>query len=274
MFEKIYKKQGITSRRSESNLRFNHNLTQLPSYLLKFLTLNGEELDESDLCNSQFALLSHLIQNDKIITEMGYKTPFVLMGKDFTLFKKLTSEGGLYQYIMDKMEYKEKEQAKSIMMMVTFSCYTYKCVEKDVFKCFFPSVAEWVYKFIKANSPIKKNQDRTKGSLPLMLQKFESMIFIDSIYGRLKEEGITAYSKHDSILCAKSDTKRVRQIMTEELNKLNVGHTIDVKGEEKELKQAKEILNEIYESSPVIEDCYEEEDEYEMWVDEEFELWE
>ena len=56
--------------------------------------------------------------------------------------------------------------------------------------------------------------------LPLLLQKIESRIFIETILPALQIAGFDVVPRHDSFLCTESDGKAVRAIIEIELHKL------------------------------------------------------
>ena len=228
------------AKRNDTNIRLDTNLTNLPSALIYYITLEREELINIDLSNSQLIILSYLIktnQLDKYITQnvesklapvymsvnkVGIKhniRPKYLNYKTLRNFVEFTENGTIYNYISDKLGFNDRDRAKKAMFEILFSSHKYRSTAKTAFGQLFP-----VLKFI--TDEYKK--EHGKNQLAILLQKTESRIFIDGILTKLLQEGFKVLTKHDSVLCKKSDAKAVYEFVSEFLTKEIGKHTLKI----------------------------------------------
>ena len=75
-------------------------------------------------------------------------------------------------------------------------------------------------KVFRVKKSDKSAYEASTSFLPVLLQKIEAMIFLDHILIDLYHKGIFALSKHDAILCKRSDSVKVKRIMEQHLSKL------------------------------------------------------
>jgi len=232
--------RNFSAKRNVTNIRLDTNLTNLPSLLLSFITLEGEELINIDLSNSQLIILSYLIktnQLDKYITQyterkqapvymsvnkVGIKhdiRPKYLNYKTLRNFVEFTENGTIYNYISDELGFNDRDRAKKAMFEILFSSHKYRSTAKTAFGRLFP-----VLKFI-TDAYKKEHED---SELAILLQKTESSIFIDGILTKLLQKGFKVLTKHDSVLCKKSDAKAVYEFVSEFLTNEIGKHTLKI----------------------------------------------
>lgn len=232
--------RNFLAKRNDTNQRLDTNLTNFPSLLIVYIILEGEELINIDLSNSQLIILSYLIktnQLDKYITQyterkqapvymsvnkVGIKhdiRPKYLNYKTLRDFVEFTENGTIYNYISGKLGFNDRDRAKKAMFEILFSSHKYHSTAKTAFGQLFP-----VLKFI--TDEYKK--EHGKNQLAILLQKTESRIFIDGILTQLLQKGFKVLTKHDSVLCKKSDAKAVYEFVSEFLTNEIGKHTLKI----------------------------------------------
>lgn len=238
------KHKNFFCSRNNTNNRLDTNITNLKSDLLAFITLEGEQLEQLDLANSQLVFLNKLMKKE---------------GKSSQLLDQLISEGTLYEYIQTKLNLKSRSIAKELTFTLLFGKHTMKSKEKSELKAILPQLVNYTDKYKKENGD---NQ------LPIKLQQMEANLFIDNILKECEEQKILVLTKHDSILCKKSDLIKVREIVYKYLTAMfgkgnfKLKHTTcELKKEIKETKQEVNHLNSFKylsddESDFIQERCY------------------
>lgn len=201
--------------RNNTNNRLDHNLTSLPSSMLSVIK-EDNDLIEIDLANSQFTLLSMIMDN-----EMINKTD------DFYEFKSNCSKGLLYNYLMEKLSLNRNE-VKKIMMNIAFSSYRNKSKAKKLFNECFPSVLSYIENYKKELDEIECLDRRGYKNFAVNLQRVESEIFIDNFYYYFKQTNVWCITKHDSLIIKNQDIKKVLHYLEEECNKINLECTFKV----------------------------------------------
>ncbi len=235
---------------SPTNGRVNTSFTSLAEILTPYIRLQDEKIKGIDISNSQFLLLSHLLENclptsDKRLFNFIYDNGFdshilgkqdgkqykagVLIpllenitlqankGSDFDRFLKESFDGTLYDSFAASRNI-SRPTAKTAFFAILFG----KCKTSEHAKAFkkeYPSVFEITNRF----------KDLTDYSiLSVFLQKIESLIFIESLLPLCHYSGIQVLTKHDSIYCKVSDYKRMMKIVKPFFNNL-FSKNIDVK---------------------------------------------
>lgn len=177
-----------------------------------------------------------------------YRGSMPCFSRDYVLFKKLVKSGKLYEYIQQK--YWEdtgcklsRAEAKGIMFSIAFSSPCYHSQQKDFFSNHFPSILAVIDGFKRSRMKYlgKGRSKEGSASFAVMLQRIESSIFIDVILERCYKKGLKVLSKHDSILCRRSDKHVVTAIICRVLNELFGRNTysLDIDGEVYEIKERK-----------------------------------
>lgn len=222
-------KKDRRDNKKMGNLRLDSAITNMPNVLLQFFNLEGEGMNSFDLSNSQIVLLVKLIdelhstirtafssvlertkfsKEFKGFEEITHTNKGILDEDDFILFKNKVRNGEIYKYMAERMKIKIKE-AKLAMLRFQYSAYKASSMFKNEMKKLFPSVVRWIDSFKKKYG---------KSDFAKLLQRIEAQIFIDKILRELCKKKISCLSKHDSILCKKSDKDRVEKLMTEILD--------------------------------------------------------
>lgn len=202
----MLKEKQFYANRNETNNRLDSNITSLSSALTDAICVQND-LVQLDLGNSQFAILAHQMKYEEVIT-------------DSNEFAIQSSNGNLYEYMMSSMGKEDRNEVKKMMFELFFSKNSSFIATKEEIKRIFPQVHDYVYNYKELN----RYED-----FAIMLQKFESNLFIDCVLTRLMKEGIWALSKHDSIICKKADVAIVNKIVEDEFKKINFKGTIKQK---------------------------------------------
>ena len=185
-------------KRNSTNSRLDTNLTNMAKVLTNEVCLKNGFV-QFDLCNSQFAILSDLLEN-KLNTE------------DFIQFKTHSYNGTLYEYIMEELKLETRLDAKKMMFELMFSKEDYKSSLKDKLKTLFPSVVEVVDAYKKENGYKK---------FSISLQQRESEIFIDGLWKQIKNKKIFCTPKHDCLIVKEKDADNVEEIIKKYFKKIN-----------------------------------------------------
>ena len=185
-------------KRNTTNNRLDTNLTNMAKVLTNEVCLKNN-LIQFDLCNSQFAILSDLLED-------------VLQTEDFNYFKSHSYNGTLYEYIMEELKLENRLEAKKMMFELMFSKEDYQSSLKTKLKKLFPSVVELVDKYKKDNG---------YNNFSIMLQKKESEIFIDGLWKQIKKKKIFCTPKHDCLIVKEEDADKVESIIKKYFEKIN-----------------------------------------------------
>lgn len=185
------------ARRNKTNGRLDTNYTNLPGFITKEIFRQNDYV-QFDLANSQFAILSHLLE-DKIKTE------------DYKKFRDESYNGSLYECIQKELNINSRGEAKKCMFELMFSSENNNTKRKQTISKLFPSVVQYVDEYKKDNG--YKN-------FSISLQQKESEIFIDGIWKEVKKQDLLCITKHDAIICRREDMEKVRQIIEEEFSRI------------------------------------------------------
>lgn len=133
--------------------------------------------------------------------------------EDLLLFCKLAHQGNLYEHMAQVLDLGTGEEAREVAKTMMFTTFFSKpdatIDEVNMFAMVFPTVST-IIKAYKIKHGYK--------AFAILLQGRESEIFIDKIFNRLQSDGFICLTKHDSILCRRSDAELIQAIMTEILN--------------------------------------------------------
>lgn len=169
-------------KRNSTNYRLNHVLTNLPSRYLSKCTIEGEDLCEIDLKNSQFVLLANIIKNPSLL----YRWRDIFINRtlskeslrhdaylrllhpyraktDIQLFQEYCFNGALYEELCKLLPEKEttssREKVKSLMFTLVFNEIEnmQKTELYDRFNEIFPNVIKLI-KLLKLNFVIDFNE--------------------------------------------------------------------------------------------------------------------
>lgn len=189
--------------RDANGKRLHTNLTVLKRELRKYLSVPGLDLVNMDIANSQPLILNTIFKGDE-----KYLT--------------LCQTGQLWDYLMLKCDVSDRKAFKGDMFGEVFYCslYTMNRSEKSqLFKTEFPKVWQFIYDYKKKNG---------KESLPIEMQRKESNIILDTVCQQLAK-GLKWFATiHDSIICDRSESNNVKQLMMDAFNDYGIYPTIRI----------------------------------------------
>lgn len=189
--------------------RFHNNFTVLKKLIREnFLTIQGEEIEELDIKNSQPLLLA------KIIRDSGESGTLVDQA-EFETFAELVKEGRLYQHFIDVYKYQDKKDVKkNIIYKVLFGKNNNNNKANRTFRKAFPTIFEFIKRY-------KEDKDDYR-ALSHSLQRIESEL----IYNRIIKEimhtdiSINLFTVHDSICFPKSSRPIVEEVFNRHVKSL------------------------------------------------------
>ena len=273
----IAKNKGISYSRSSVNLRLNTDFTSLSKQLKRCYTYDKKPLVQLDLSSSQPLLLYHLInskpwkkgkkednnflinQYTKVLQEYIEKDTYMLctlskisdskLNKELIRFKNLF-KGDFYNEIIEEVKrcnpkikkligFDSRVNCKKTMMYLLFEKFTDKKnppLQYELFKNTFPLITEVL-------NTLKNVQ---KNSVALILQRTESILFLDIITKQIAEINpeIPLYTIHDAIYTTEKYKDIVYQKMIEILTAATgVFPQIKIKSEDTEITD--DVLNSI-----------------------------
>lgn len=214
---------SFRAARNETNNRLDTNLTNMCSALVDDICMQNQ-LDQIDLNNSQFTILSHVLK-DKLDTD------------DFRRFKALSVSGELYDYIKDNLGLQTRKQGKQAMFEIMFSSRKNNTTGKKKIKGLFPSVVKWIDDYKEENGD---------SSFAIMLQRKESEIFIDGILAKIKSKKYLCLTKHDSLIVRTQDREAILELVKAYFNEIGLEYNLDVKGSvsEDKVEMIAEVIEE------------------------------
>ena len=273
----IAKNKGISYSRSSVNLRLNTDFTSLSKQLKRCYTYDKKPLVQLDLSSSQPLLLYHLINSKpwkkekkednnflldqyiKVLQEYIEKDTYMLctlskisdskLNKELIRFKNLF-KGDFYNEIIEEVKrcnpkikkligFDSRVNCKKTMMYLLFEKFTDKKnppLQYELFKNTFPLITEVL-------NTLKNVQ---KNSVALILQRTESILFLDIITKQIAEINpeIPLYTIHDAIYTIEKYKDIVYQKMIEILTATTgVIPLIKIKSEDTEITD--DVLNSI-----------------------------
>ena len=193
---------------NNTNYRLDTTITNLPNIYIPYLRLEGEELINIDIKNSQMWILSLLItqthnlkeeENPRLhnVREFSKVVEFIEPEEKNSFFE-LAGRGQLYEWIQAKSNLPTRSIAKKSCFQVLFSSQNFRGGVVRAFRKAFPSL-------FRAISLFKSRQGYK--SFPILLQRLESTIVVGKVLPELFKRGINTLTKHDSFLCKKSEIK-------------------------------------------------------------------
>lgn len=218
---------------SKSNGRFNHSLSNLNSFALKYLSIDGRPTYSKDLTASQFTILVNLMTGSSILRKSlyGSKFPFkeqldvffnagVQEKELLELRKKLKDPTfDVYELIAQKSNV-DRGTAKNMMFTLLFN------ERPPIDKNLISAIPEFFANLKLIKEAFRIEFGNSKETLPVFLQMVEAHIFVENIYQRMADKGLVGFTRHDSISIGNNPEDR--QILEEILN--NVFFEIDFHG--------------------------------------------
>lgn len=187
--------------------RMHTNLTVLKREIKKnFITINGEDIVEVDLGNSQPLFLAVLMKNELPVTK--------LFNVEFNQYFDLVKNGFIYEYLVENCDIEDRSEAKVMMYKVLFGINNDNQKYNKMFGLLFPNV----YDFIKTY----KNTNGGYKSLSHSLQNLESNFIFNKVITHVisKYPEITLFTVHDSICYPISYKNEVKDIFDYHQRKL------------------------------------------------------
>ena len=187
--------------------RMHTNFTVLKREIRKnHLKIDGEEIAEVDISNSQPLFLAVLMKNELPTIK--------LFNPEFSRYFNLVKNGLIYEELMSKCDIEDRNEAKIMMYKVLFGINGDSQKYNRMFYNLFPNVYNFIKEYKDANDNYK--------SLSHILQNYESkFIFntvIDHIYKIYPE--IKLFTVHDSICYPVKYKNQVKDIFDYHQRKL------------------------------------------------------
>jgi hypothetical protein len=182
--------------------RMHTNYTILKSFIRKnCLLIDGEETCEIDIQNSQPLFLTKLIDTNMVDQ------------REFELFRHLTTTGTYYQYVMSKLDEKDKKKVKEMTYKVLFGRNIGSSKVDKQFKKLFPTIHQFIKTYKKENGDYRV--------LAYDLQKAESNLIFNTVIKKVMKfyPEIKLITIHDSIVIPKKYRDEVNQIFEIELKR-------------------------------------------------------
>ncbi len=224
---------------NKTNFRYDTNYTRLPSELVKHLHINGIQLKEMDIANSQpFFALGLFNPTPEIQKIMGqslfmYTKSLKLDDKeDVKMYTSHVSTGKFYDYFEGECKniglcFRDRRDFKDHLFTVFFGESKALAYSKTVklFSTIFPNVW-WMFCIIKT---ARYNR------LAILLQHIESHTMLNCVSQKIFSmyPSIPFLTKHDSILLPGNLTNQ----LTEEIEKLILSTIQEVVGHKPNLKR-------------------------------------
>jgi hypothetical protein len=196
--------------------RIHTNLTILKSTLRRFLSYKGKKFVNIDVVNSQPLLLLLTIKSIYLTIRCTGAIYFEDVPPDVLCYKRLVERGELYEYLMKRAQTANRDNFKENFFRDTF----FGKKTSNLFCELFPTIGKEIRR-------IKRKDYRR---LAWMMQRKESKLIITKICGRIMREHPEVFigTIHDSVLTTPENVSTIRQIMSEEFEKIGLSPTIRV----------------------------------------------
>jgi len=189
-------------------------LTNLMKEFRSCLRLDGEELVNLDIANSQPAIVANLCR--PIFRSKFQKVLKELLGADFKYpdeadckaFIDLAISGELYEDIQEKMNITREEAKKYNMVFFFGPAFRKNNPAYDYLEEYHPAV----FNFIKRIKTLLKGYNAYK-RFAILCQRLESEIVLSRVGKELFKAGIQFMTIHDSFLVKESDKTKARVII-------------------------------------------------------------
>lgn len=267
------KNNDIFHKVDSTSGRFHSNMTNMAKGLRPFLRINGEQLVNLDIKNSQPYLSTILLTDPSKVSWMTKNPAFALLlqslkvslYQDVKKYISLVNLGRIYEYLMTEFS-KEgleltRDETKRQMLRILFARNRMPQDEtnrkaRQIFKDRFPTVHR-IFSKIRGSEKGDKFQNFKR--FAILLQTIESYLMLDVILKRIYKElpGTIAVTVHDSIMTRilTNNVEAVRKIMIDELT-FFVGFEPNIKIEgikgEKERKREERTISNQYVSTAFV----------------------
>jgi len=218
-----------------------HSLvTRMSKAVRPFLTIDGAELVELDVANSQPLILAAAFRHPERWPtylggqHIGRAWPAGLdrsrvldgdpsLSDEVDHFTHLCETGLLYEYLLDRGGFKDRDRVKKLLFRdVLFCDLDVSRQMTDVFASLWPELF---------NAVVSLKLTHGYAAVSMLLQRMESHIVIDGVCGRLVEElpGLDFLTVHDSALVVAGEGATVKRLMEEEFTRFGVSATVKAK---------------------------------------------
>jgi len=187
--------------------RMHTNFTVLKKHIRKnFLTIDGQQLIELDISNSQPLFLAVLMKRELSASK--------LINPEFTRFFNLVKSGLIYEELVNKCEVEDRDQAKHMMFVVLFGQNGERAKYNKMFKTVFPDVLQFIKDY--------KTEKNDHKELSHVLQNLESNFIFDVVVSHVMESypDIKMFTVHDSLSVSLKDKNKVLEIFEYHQRKL------------------------------------------------------
>lgn len=177
--------------------RLHTNFTVLKKVIRKeYITIEGEEVEELDIPNSQPTFLAVLLK------EKGFDKMYP---EEYEYYKAIVKEGKIYDMLAEELNI-TRDECKKNLFCVLFGQNRWDSKIDRAFKKFFPEVFNWIVK--------EKDDAKDYRIIAQELQKRESKLIFDNIVFRIKKDipQIKIFTIHDSIMYPKKYSEKVKAI--------------------------------------------------------------
>jgi len=166
--------------------RMHTNYTVLKRHIRKnYLSIDGQDLEEVDITNSQPLFLAVLIKREL--------SPAKLVNPEISRYFELVKNGFIYEELINKCDIADRDEAKIMMYRVLFGINGNSAKYNKMFHSIFPTI----YKFIKDF----KNANNNYKTLSYALQNLESKFIFEGVVKHIMNTNpeIKLFTVHDSI---------------------------------------------------------------------------
>ncbi|ALW85933.1 hypothetical protein AUC43_13000 [Hymenobacter sedentarius] len=212
--------------RVSTNNRLVTQLTEFPKQLLPFVLVDGVELEEVDIANSQVAFLVFVLEHGDILGA-GLTIPPLTSSPETRRFFEEAKAGTIYQDFA-RCCGRERDWGKREIFRLLFSSNPAQWPSWKKFVEQYGAVATWLLEFNRVNQERFGNEDAPR-NLAVYLQRLEADIMIDRVYPRLKQAELTAFTKHDSLLCPPWDCREATAIMKQVFAEVGFEAVVSIK---------------------------------------------
>lgn len=210
--------------------RFHSNVTNLDKELRPYLRVNGEQLINADIKNSQPYLSTIILTNPGKVSWLTENPAFALLlqtlkvsqNQDVKNYISLVISGQLYEYLMRKFNLSRYETKRQVLRILFAGNRMPKeetnrrC--RQIFMRDFPTVHR-IFSKVRGHEKGDKFQNFKRFSI--LLQRIESYLMLHVILKRIYRElpEVVAITIHDSVMTGilTNDVEAVTKIMIEEL---------------------------------------------------------
>lgn len=244
----LWNENHVGSNRVDSfSQRSHHKMSNLKKTILPYCYDSSNKLVGLDIANSQLFFLSilskdlikRLVKNNNELKYLLKLNP--LLDKycnrtDFTEFKRLCVEGGLYEYMMEKYDSNiTRDEVKKASYRVFFSDYREHFLYQgksrrrvDVIKQTFPSVYHFMREVQQSiDFGLSQLKDHNTGfsekylQAAFLLQKLESVVMYDYVCP-LFIDNTFATTIHDSLIIHENDVEKITTLFKQGFINLGV----------------------------------------------------